>query len=169
MRKPFDFDFTVSSTHLASAGWKLETFHGSNPFQCHVVYVRDFKTGHVQIFSISKENFDSTPRIATSDEASGEIAKIIRRYAKGKVRKRDERLIGPALAIYVKGTQGYRIWKDRYGLEERIHALINIYQGSLLRPALIGFKGTILAADEYVQYSDQIAQIDKQKHPDWFK
>ncbi len=169
MPKRFDFDFEVSSTHLDSAGWKMQTFYGSNPFECHMFYLRDFKTGHVQIFLISKANFDATPRLFKPEEVSGDIARIIRKYAKGKVNKTDEKYIGPALAIYVKGTQSYRIWQDRHGLEPRLHAIINIYQGAMLRPALVGVEGTILPAEEFLQYSDQIHALDKQNHPEWFQ
>lgn len=168
MPKPFNFDLEVSSAHLGASGWALETFSHSNPFDCHCFYVRDFKTGHVRIFTVRMEDFESIVPPMSSNEVSVVIAQAIKKYAKGKITKRDKKVIGPALAIYIKGTAAFKIWSAKHDAGARIHAIINIYGGNTLRPALMNCEETTLSADELMKYTDQIHSMDRQSHPDWF-
>lgn len=169
MQKKFDFDFEVSSSHMDAAGWKLGKFNSSNPFDCHVIYIRDFRRKHVQLFSVPMKHFDATPLLASPEEVTGDIGRIMKKYAKGKVNRTDERLIGPAVVMYLKGSKAYQVWKDKYGPDVRIHGIIHIYNGGMFRPALIGYDATIIPSDEFMNYSDQIMAADKQNHPEWFR
>jgi hypothetical protein len=169
MSKDFDFNLEVSSAHLDSAGWKMGEHHHSNPFDTHVFYLHDFKTGHMQLFTIPMTHFNDIPSMATSSEVCGDVAQIMGKYATGKNTEKDEKMIGPAMALYIKGSLSYQVWKERKGPNNRFHAIINIYRGDTLRPALLDYEVAIMPADEVIATSNSIAEGDRQNHPEWFR
>ncbi|MDF5356368.1 hypothetical protein P3685_25010, partial [Vibrio parahaemolyticus] len=47
----FDYDKSVSNAHLEAAGWGMDAFNHSNPFESHVIYVRDYRNDHIRLFT----------------------------------------------------------------------------------------------------------------------
>lgn len=54
----FDYDKSVSNAHLEAAGWGMDAFNHSNPFESHVIYVRDYRNDHIRLFTIKQADFD---------------------------------------------------------------------------------------------------------------
>lgn len=55
----FDYDKSVSNAHLEAAGWGMDAFNHSNPFESHVIYVRDYRNDHIRLFTIKQADFDT--------------------------------------------------------------------------------------------------------------
>ena len=53
----FNIDKEISDSHLKSAGWNMDLFNTSNPFESHMFYVHDYAHGMVRLFSVLHEDF----------------------------------------------------------------------------------------------------------------
>ena len=53
-----NYDKEVSDAHLAAAGWGMDAFNHSNPFESHVIYVRDYRSDNTRLFTIRQDEFD---------------------------------------------------------------------------------------------------------------
>ena len=171
MAESFDFDQEVSRAHLDAAGWDVDVFKHSNPFLCHVIYIRDYRTDHVALFSITMKDFEALSPPAPPGELSALLARLLKRYQKGRLSPREERGFLPVLAGYVKGTQTYRFWRDEAARDARLHAVINVYpDGSQarLRPFALRESGTVVPAGRLMDAADEVREMDLRHHPEWF-
>ncbi|EPZ2110137.1 hypothetical protein ACXLIJ_004757, partial [Salmonella enterica subsp. enterica serovar Dublin] len=87
----FDYDKSVSNAHLEAAGWGMDAFNHSNPFESHVIYVRDYRNDHIRLFTIKQADFDTIklPLHLTSDMLASVIAEFVSKAAKGKLNTKE--------------------------------------------------------------------------------
>jgi hypothetical protein len=164
-----DFDHDVSKAHLEAAGWSLDRYFHANPFQCHVVYVRDYRTDHIQLFTIKRDDFDSIEVPFSTGELSAVLAELMLRLAGGRVSTKEAQALPQLLAAYVKGTQAYRVWRSQAGgHDRRLHAILNLYPGGSVRPFIARTSDTVIAADKLMADTDQVRAMDLANHPEWF-
>ncbi|KGM26709.1 hypothetical protein KS18_18605 [Photorhabdus luminescens] len=126
----------------------MDAFNHSNPFESHVIYVRDYRNDHIRLFTIKQADFDTIklPLHLTSDT------------------------LAPALVGYTKSTETYRSWRRVSGATERLHMVINIYAGSgLLRPFIARAPEIVLTTQEVLVFSSQVKNMDVSNHPEWFR
>lgn len=168
----FDYDKSVSNAHLEAAGWGMDAFNHSNPFESHVIYVRDYRNDHIRLFTIKQTDFDTIklPLHLTSDMLASVIAEFVSKAAKGKLNAKESDTLAPALVGYAKSTETYRSWRRVSGAAERLHMVINIYAGSgLLRPFIARAPKTVLTSQEVLAFSSQVKGMDVSNHPEWFR
>lgn len=165
----FDFDQEVSKAHLAAAGWKLGEYVSSNPGHCHVFYVRDFRTGHLQLFTILRDVFEQTRVPFSAAELSSTLADLVYRLAVGGLTPEDNQVLPTVLAGYVKGTQSYRIWNAAASGTDRLHAVINLYPGGNVRPFVARAQGTVVPVEKILADTDTVRAMDLANHPEWFR
>lgn len=81
-----DYDKLVSNAHLEAAGWGMDAFNHSNPFESHVIYVRDYRNDHIRLFTIKQADFDTIkqPLHLTSDMLASVIAEFTYRKLKNQ-------------------------------------------------------------------------------------
>lgn len=166
----FDYDQEVSKAHLEAAGWDIGIFQHSNPFLCHLIYVRDYRTNYTSLFSITMKEFAALTPPASPGELSALVARLVKRHQRGRLTRQEDRAFLPAMASYVKGTESYRIWQSREGSDARLHAVINIYPegGCRLRPFVLRAKGTVIPAEKLIALADEARSMDQKRHPEWF-
>ncbi|EHQ7937243.1 MULTISPECIES: hypothetical protein [Gammaproteobacteria] len=167
-----DYDKLVSNAHLEAAGWGMDAFNHSNPFESHVIYVRDYRNDHIRLFTIKQADFDTIkqPLHLTSDMLASVIAEFISKAAKGTLNTKESNTLAPALVGYAKSTETYRSWRRVSGVGERLHMVINIYAGSgLLRPFIARAQETVLTTQEVLVFSSQVKDLDISNHPEWFR
>lgn len=168
----FNYDKSVSSAHLEAAGWGMDAFNHSNPFDSHVIYVRDYGNDHIRLFTIKQGDFDTIklPLHLTSDMLASVIAEFVSKAAKGKLNTKESDTLAPTLVCYAKSTEAYRRWRLVSEETERLHMIINIYAGSgLLRPFIARAPETVLTIQEVQAFSSQVKNMDVSNHPEWFK
>lgn len=165
----FDFDQEVSKAHLAAAGWKLNDFISSNPTLCHMFYVRDFRTGHIQLFTITRDAFEQLRVPFSAAELSSSLADLMHRLAGGCLTPEESKVLPGVLAGYVKGTQSYRIWNSTAGGDDRLHAVVNVYPGGTVRPFIEPPVSTVLPAEKILADTDAVRAMDLANHPEWFR
>lgn len=165
----FDFDSEVTKAHLEAAGWQIGEFLHGNPFLCHVFYVCDYRTNHVELFSITMEDFDALKPMEPG-ELSALLLRLIKRHQRGRLTKKEGRALLPTLATYFKGTQVYRRWRDEATTNQRLHAVVNLYpgEGGWVRPFIAGKSATVISADSIQELSDGVRRMDLERHPEWF-
>lgn len=169
----FNYEKDVSKTHLAAYGWDLSSHEKCDPFSCHVFYLHDFRASTLNVLAISKEDFEE---VKTRKVPIGvlvyEIGKIMAEQGNRPLDENIGSKLRTLLASYLKETQSYRLWKQRYP-KERIHAVINIYadarKEAILRPALIQRDETFVCVDSITAISQAILKADLAAHPEWFK
>ena len=169
----FDYDKSVSNAHLEAAGWGIDAFNHSNPFESHVIYVRDYRNEHIRLFTIKQADFDTIklPLHLTSYMLASVIAEFVSKAAKGKLNAKESNTLAPALVGYAKSTETYQRWRRVSGATERLHMVINIYAGSgLLRPFIARASETVvLTTQELLVFSSQVKGMDVSNHPEWFR
>ncbi|AMX16952.1 hypothetical protein A4X18_25765 (plasmid) [Escherichia coli] len=150
----------------------MDAFNQSNPFESHVIYVRDYRNDHIRLFTIKKADFDTIklPLYLTSDMLASVIAEFVSKAAKGKLNTKESDTLAPALVGYAKSTETYRSWRRVSGATERLHMVINIYAGfGLLRPFIARAPETVLTTQELLVFSSQVKNMDVSNHPEWFR
>lgn len=166
------FDRLVSAAHLRASGWSLDSYHQSNPFESHFFYVNDFRTGHVQLFSVKKRTFHEWRKPLPFREICHAIAVLMLRVQAGEVTRDELDALCGCLTGYFKETQVYRVWLKEALPDQRLHALLHIYggpQGALLRPAITNTEQPILPVEGLLAFSNRVLALDRQHHPEWFR
>lgn len=170
----FDFDKSVSNAHLLATGWQLDQHMHSNPFECHAIYIRDYRSMSLNLVTINKMDFKRLdPKKKSPMEA---LAFFITETVgdDGVISNEDKKkeLLAPALIAYIKGTGAYKIWLQGTERDSRLHVVLNIYRDgageSLLRPAIINCPNTFVEPKEVIELSVRIKEMDKKNHPEWF-
>lgn len=168
----FDFDKEVATAHFKSAGWGIDAYHHSNPFDSHMIYVRDYRTGHVQVFSVRQEHLDTLKPKLPAAELSGMVAELMSRFHQKTADNDDQMIALEVFGGYIKGTQSYRHWHSVKHKGERAHIIINIYGAvgveSWIRPFFIRDEQTVLTVDEVFHHSSTVKDMDAARHPEWF-
>ncbi|HGW1490602.1 TPA: hypothetical protein ACNPUU_002820 [Escherichia coli] len=158
----FDYDKSVSSAHLEAAGWGINAFNHSSPFESHVFYVRDYRNDHIRLFTVNQADFDTIklPLDLTSDMQASVIAELASTAAKRELNAEESNFMALALVGYTKSTETYRSWRRVSGATERLHMVINIYAGSgLLRPFIARAPETVLTTQEVLVFSSQVKNM----------
>ena len=70
--KRVNVDKAITKAHLNAKGWDMGDFHQSNPFDCHVFYLFDFRLNTIQLISLPKKEFNKLSH-ALDDQPIGEI------------------------------------------------------------------------------------------------
>ena len=116
-------DFEISKAHLEATGWSLNQFERSNPFDCHAVYVYDFRFQTPELFT-----FPINDRIV--EQPAQVLATVLEQWMKKRHRKklkgRERRALPGVIADYVKASQSYRAWLTRKSANDRMHAFIDL-------------------------------------------
>lgn len=164
-----EFDETVARAHLEASGWALEEHFHSNPFQCHVFYVCDFNAQTIRLYTIRRDDFQGVQfdELSSTDLASG-LAEILRNADAGTLSEEEHKALPAVLAGYFKSTQTFRLWRQSSGADDRLHALVMLYPGGYVRPSAARCDSTVLAADSLHHMVQQILDIDRRNHPEWF-
>lgn len=165
-----EFDKTISKAHLSAHGWDIGVFKHSNPFECHVLYVRDFRSDHTELFTMRMDDFANYKPPATSDEISGLLARLIKRHQRNRLTQKEKGALLPTLICYMKGTQCFDIWRQAAEPDQRLHMVINIYgeKEVLVRPFIMKSEGVLLPAEQVLEASNHARSLDRQRHPEWF-
>lgn len=170
MSDNIDYDKAVSSAHLGANGWEMKEHNHANPFTSYVVYARDFRTGHVQLFTVSRKDFNNLapcPGMGTS-ELSGMVAHLLLKAHEGTLTADEQRVMGPVLINYVRLTGAYGVWRDQAGKYDALHAILNLYSGGTVRPFVAPINKPLLSAEEVMTFTQQVHDQDRVKHPEWF-
>lgn len=170
MSDDIDYDKSVSSAHLGANGWEMNEYNHANPYTAYVVYARDFRTGHVQLFTVSRTDFNNLapcPGMGTS-ELSGMVAHLLFKAHEGQLTAEEQGVMGPVLINYVRLTGAYELWRDQAGVDDALHAILNIYAGGKVRPFVAPLKKPLLSAEEVMTFTQQVHDQDRRKHPEWF-
>ncbi|MGH8465678.1 MAG: hypothetical protein ACRER5_16165 [Pseudomonas sp.] len=173
MNQPVDeFDMTVSLAHAEAAGWDVTRYNGSNPFLSHFLYVCDFRRSSVELFSITKADFNSLQLDAEAADLATAVAHLLPRYAAGELTEEMDGALAPTLFGYVKATRSYSMWVNSVPAGARLHTVLHIYptggDNAAVRPFMPNAKGTMLTVDELTQLSNYVLTVDRQAHPEWF-
>lgn len=166
MTKIFDFDKSVSEAHYAAAEWDMDAHHHGNPFNYHNIYIHDFRSGHIRVFTVTREDFTQThaPEKLDATMLAGLIVHLIDQIVEGKLSASEDGAVGPALVGYIKKTQTYRTWCNNADANTRLHAILNIYpedNGGKVRPFIVKSDETVLSAKEMIDLSNQVASSDR--------
>lgn len=168
----FNFDEEVATAHFKNAGWGLDQFNHSNPFDCHLFYIRDYRTGHVQVFTIRKDHLEDLVPEDSALALGGVLGELMLRIYKRTATEKELWMLLPVLGGYIKGTQTFKQWKEVRKPGERVHILINIYGGddglTGVRPFIARTDETVLSVDTTLDLSDRTKAMDLQNHPEWF-
>lgn len=167
----FNFDRDVSFAHLEGAGWNMGMHSHSNPFDCHMLYVRDYRTDHVELFTVSRSDFDRIRLDVGAGELSPLVVELVARRQQGTLSDEEERSFLPAMVGYIKATSTFRQWRSLASAQERLHAVLCIYpeNGCMLRPFILRESGTVVSSDNVVRLTDQVRATDLQRHPEWHR
>lgn len=170
MSDNIDYDKAVSSAHLGASGWEMNEHSHANPFTSYVVYVRDFRTGHVQLFTVSRTDFhrlEPHPGMGT-DQLSAMVAHLLTRAHENALTADEQRVMGPVLVNYVRLTGAHGLWEKQAATDDPLHAILNIYAGGAVRPFVAPLKKPLLSAEEVMSFTQQVHDQDRVKHPEWF-
>lgn len=172
-------DEEFSSLTVEQYGWNLGIFNHSTPFTSHFIYVYDFYKQYVGLISISQEDFNTT-KISTSlslNMCVAKLGKILKRMSNKKaLSQREEAELAPLIINYVKQTMTFRQWVSNSELNQRMHFIINIYGSKddkkgevVLRPLILNPNALILTPAEVIEINSQIIELDRLRHPEWFR
>ena len=172
-------DKEISKYNLSAFGWQLGEFNHSTPFNSHVIYLRDFRSKHQQLFTVAQKDFyelklkEDLPK----DECVNFIAQIIKKLAKKKKLNEVERqAIVPIMVHYIKSTRVFAQWRSQASPDTRLHMVMNIYHDGTtnanavrLRPFIVMPDAVMLTAMEFLDCTSRVYNTDKKTHPEWFK
>lgn len=163
-----DIDRAISQAHLEAAGWELEKFVASNPFECHFFYVRDFRTDHIQVFTVKMASLEKLEPAFAVEELAGTIAYGLKKLGNRKLSAREKDGLPAVVAAYFRSTVTYRMWRAQVGAGQRLHGVINIYVGGHVRPFIPDCREPVFSVKDFLLATDQVKRMDQEKHPEWF-
>lgn len=167
----FDYDRDVSEAHLAASGWDIGAFHHSNPFECHAIYVCDYRSGRVDLFSATFSDVEKTHVASSPDNLSGMVARLMQRHQRNRLSKRGIRAFLPVLLGYIKTTRTYAQWRQQADQNERMHFVLNIYphgRTGTVRPFVLRETRTVVDVSTLIGSSEAVRKADHANHPEWF-
>lgn len=174
-----EIDKEISKHNLSAYGWKMGEFNHSTPFDSHVIYLRDFRYKHQQLFTVAQKDFyqlkvkEDLPK----DECVNFIAQIIKKLAKKKkMNEVENQAIVPIMVHYIKSTRVFDQWRSQASPDTRLHMVMNIYHDGTananavrLRPFIVMPDAVMLTVAEFLNCTSQVHDADKKNHPEWFR
>ena len=79
------------------------------------------------------------------------------------------------LTNYIKQTLTFREWQRNADGNQRLHFLITIYGAKedggevVLRPFIVNPDELMLTPADVVEFNSQVINVDRQRHPEWFR
>lgn len=167
----FDFDRSVSEAHLAASGWEPGLFLHSNPFECHALYVCDYRTGRVDFFSTKMTDLQNAKVLAPADEMGGIVAGLMEKHQNDSMTEQEGAFFLPSLLSYIKDTRTFAQWCKQAPAGARLHFALNIYprgkQGTV-RPYALHETGTVVPVAKLITAANQVRDHDHANFPEWF-
>ncbi|MBE8232797.1 MAG: hypothetical protein HAW67_03615 [Endozoicomonadaceae bacterium] len=176
----FSYEHETAKAHTLASGWSLSYKATQSPFSCHCFYVNDIRNNHLQMFSISMDDFDSvkpTP-LLSAGLLAGNLCNEMTKFARNPSLAESAPLLSETLSCYIKQTQVYQLFlQNSSDKDERIHAIINIYptigktgpDNGLVRPCITRCNDIIMSRENVADSCRQLLEMDKSRHPKWFK
>jgi len=175
-----EIDKEISEHTLSSYGWKLNEHIHSTIFTSHVIYIRDFRYDHHQLFSVAQKDFYSPDVVDSSPTGDyvNFIGQIMKKCAKNKpLNEIEKRGIAPVLINYIKHTKTFNAWRSMVPPDERLHMIMNIYHYKAagnkdnihLRPFIVKPSTLLLHSSDFIEYTKQVYQNDRVRNPQWFR
>lgn len=174
-----EIDKEISKHNLSAFGWQIGEFNHSTPFNSHVIYIRDFRYKHQQLFTVAQKDFyELKPKEdLPTDECVNFIVQIIKKL--GKKKRLDDvenRALVPILIHYIKNTRVFAQWRSQASPDDRLHMVMNIYydgktnaKAARLRPFITMPETLMLTTDEFLDCTTRVYNTDRSNHPEWFK
>lgn len=173
----------IASAVLGAAGWDMRQFDNEVAAGPAVfVYYFDKPTGFIWMAQMDRKLFVEVSTRTSRDmklkrPLSDALYCLTYEVTAGKPPApvdglNWEEMLSILLAAYA-GTTG--AWKQGNGMREGGHFIVLNYRNSatakdsLLRPFALTNTGAVLPADGLQGYIQQVMQMDRVKHPEWFK
>ncbi len=159
-------------------GWDVRAIDPEwNPENPTYLYVVDAKTGYMQTYGLSHEEFQravSAGAAAPAHKAEAirsALSSAVADLAEGRLMPVDRtaaiHLIGTCAAEYAGMTQTYATQEN--WINGHFFVLVYRFPDHILRPfGLKSADGQMLEAEVALQRCGQIIAMDRQNHPDWF-
>lgn len=170
MTTDFNIDREISKAHTEAAGWGLDLHEQSNPFECHAIYLVDYrmKAPEPRLMTIQCAEINMLPSNEDPFLHASRIVQIQNLINKGQSAIESVSHLMTAIAAYLKCTDTYRQWVSKFGYEKRFHALVNIYPvkgektEGLVRPAFAGSAESLLSPSDVIGMSQKLVARDRQ-------
>lgn len=169
----FNFDKEVAGQHLRAAGWDLNNFNHSNPFNSNAFYVSDFRFNAINLLTIDVNDFNSVepPKDVPVGALATCISELLVKYYAKKSGLDIANQLAPILISYIKKTETFAVWRKTSKPGERLHVLLNIYPvllgECLVRPCIVKSDASYLRVDDVKKNSHYLRERDKQNNPSW--
>lgn len=168
-----DVDLEISKAHLSAAGWKLENFNHSNPFESYFIYLNDIDRNNCQMFTVSKSDFAefSMPLDVTPGMLAYLVAESVEAYGESNAQL-DPTFLFKVMA-YIKSTKCYGVWLKQGS--QKLHFCINLYHSrkgvdkAMLRPYIANSEALVISADDIQSYAQEVFKLDQASQPNWFE
>lgn len=164
-------DKEIAKAHLLASGWELNDFHSSNPIECHIVYVHDFRCNKIKMFCIECDQFSTSHGSPSIDASVNVLSHLLTKSFAGSLSQRESGVLSSAMIDYLRETGCYRKWRSEAPYNARMHAILNIYAGSgqpWVRPFIIRCDQVVIEAQEVIAMTKEVSKVDKVNHPEWF-
>lgn len=170
MTTDINIDQEISKAHTAAAGWSLDLHEQSNPFECHAIYLVDYRKKLTEPHLMTIQHSDINKISGNEDPIlhASRVVQIQNRINKDNSTAENANQLIIAVASYLKCTHSYRLWVSKCGYEKRFHAVINIYpvkgdkKEGVLRPAFAGINESLLSPNEVEGMSRFLVARDRQ-------
>jgi len=169
----FNFDKEVAGQHLRAAGWDLNNFNHSNPFNSNAFYVSDFRFNAINLLTIDVNDFNSVepPKGVPVGALATCISELLIKYYAEESGLDIANQLAPILISYIKKTETFAVWRSTAKPSERLHVLLNIYPVKsgecLVRPCIVKSEASYLQVDDVKKNSHYLRERDKQNNPSW--
>lgn len=166
-----NFDRDISKAHLEAAGWSLGDYIEANPFDTHVIYIHDFRCDRIKLITVKREHFEGQRSTAAPADMALVLGSLVERSFEGSSTEPETPGLGAAIVAYLRSTRTFLLWRRDATLNERMHAVLNIYPGGgspWVRPFILRCENTLVDARELENTTRGVAASDKARHPDWF-
>ncbi len=104
------------------------------------------------------------------------LGKILKKMSnKNGISQTEESEFAFLLTNYIKQTLTFREWQRNADGNQRLHFLINIYGAKedggevVLRPFIVNPDELMLTPADVVEFNSQVINVDRQRHPEWFR
>lgn len=171
-----DKEFSLHT--VGQYGWNLGEYNHSTPFNSHFIYVTDYHKNNTWMISIAQDDFNRT-KISTALSMEVCVAKLgqaLKKISRNLgITQTEETELAPLLTNYIKQTMTFREWERRTDANQRLHFLINIYGAKddngevVLRPFIVNPDALMLTPWEVNEFNSQVIEVDRQRHPGWFR
>lgn len=170
MTTNINIDQEISKAHTEAAGWGLDLHEQSNPFECHAIYIVDYRKKLPEPHLMTIQHADMNTISGNEDPFlhASRVVQIQNKVNKDNSTTDNANHLVAAVASYLKCTHTYRLWVSKCGYEKRFHAVVNIYPvkgdktEGVLRPAFAGINESLLSPTEVEEMSRFLVTRDRQ-------